>query len=370
MSRCVLRCDARDNRHPPCDPDRSLPPTHRSGDEADMGPCEQFGGSAHTAPSLCHDPRRIGSCAGAASTGQNAAVHITKLSSTDGFLAVDLPAAPRSVGVIRCARKILTDGAVLLARSITYSHASFGLNVSGASAAVNAEGDGRDAALQAAVGELAERVGSGALHLDPGKGVAVADVAPWSLPPPAFAAADAVATGVLAAALATVGPLDGRTVMIEAGAPCASAIETAFAAAKAVPDVRPLTEFGHGELAIVGSRPGIVDHSVAGGWSFGALIASGPVPVTARGLAVLEAAGTTVVPDFLSLAGPHLLRSVGDEPASLDAIGARIRDAVAAAATEASDADAPGGLFLAACRRAEAHLLTWVDQLPFGRPLA
>ncbi len=70
------------------------------------------------------------------------------------------------------------------------------------------------------------------------------------------------------------------------------------------------------------------------------------------------------------LAGPHLLRAVGDEPASLDAIGARIRDAVAAAATEASDADAPGGLFLAACRRAEAHLLTWVDQLPFGRPLA
>jgi hypothetical protein len=82
--------------------------------------------------------------------------------------------------------------------------------------------------------------------------------------------------------------------------------------------------------------------------------------VTARALAVLGRADVVVVPDFLSTAGPLL--------AALDAHGGdpmeRVHDAVAAFTGEGT------GLFMAAVRRAEDHLSSWQDALPFGRPLA
>lgn len=43
-----------------------------------------------------------------------------KISSTDAFIIFDLGDVP-SVGVTRLARKVLVDGAELLARSTTYS---------------------------------------------------------------------------------------------------------------------------------------------------------------------------------------------------------------------------------------------------------
>ena len=67
-------------------------------------------------------------------------VKIHKLESTDAFIAFDLDDAP-SVGITRLARKVLQDGAQLLARSTTYSFASFGIQMGGGSAGINAAGD-------------------------------------------------------------------------------------------------------------------------------------------------------------------------------------------------------------------------------------
>ena len=84
-----------------------------------------------------------------------------KLTSTDGFIAFDLDDAP-AVGIVRMAPKVLRDGAELLARSTTYAAASFGLQVGGASAGINAKPEGRDEALAAFTEEVEELVASGA----------------------------------------------------------------------------------------------------------------------------------------------------------------------------------------------------------------
>ena len=70
--------------------------------------------------------------------------------------------------------------------------------------------------------------------------------------------------------------------------------------------------------------------------------------------------GVVVVPDFLSTAAPTL--------AAVDPDGAdpmlRVHDAVADLAGEGTN------LWMAAVAKAEQHLLTWQEQLPFGRPLS
>ena len=86
--------------------------------------------------------------------GQNAAVTVTKLTSTDAFYVVDLPDAPVATGVVRWAKKILLGGAEDLARSLTYSYAVLGQQVSGASAGINAEPDGRAEAIAHFVTEV------------------------------------------------------------------------------------------------------------------------------------------------------------------------------------------------------------------------
>src|SRR3546814_510737 len=98
-----------------------------------------------------------------------APVRIHKLSSTDAFVAFDLDDTP-SVGVTRLARKVLTDGAELLARSTTYAFASFGVRMGGASAGINAEGDGRDPAVAAFVEEMRSAVADGRWATAPAPG--------------------------------------------------------------------------------------------------------------------------------------------------------------------------------------------------------
>src|SRR3546814_9868608 len=101
---------------------------------------------------------------------------IQKLTSTDGFIAFDLGGAP-AVGVVRLAPKVLRDGAELLARSTTYAAASFGLNVGGGSAGINAKPEGRDAALAAFLEEAAPLVESGRWLPTPGVGLSADDLA-------------------------------------------------------------------------------------------------------------------------------------------------------------------------------------------------
>lgn len=94
---------------------------------------------------------------------------IHRLTSTDAFVVVDLPGTSSATGIVRCARKILTDGAELLARSVTYSAASFDAQISGASGGINAEGDARGAAIAAFAAEAPTLIPGLRLELTAGK---------------------------------------------------------------------------------------------------------------------------------------------------------------------------------------------------------
>ena len=128
---------------------------------------------------------------------------------------------------------------------------------------------------------------------------------------------------------------------------------------------------GEAEVLVAGSKVGLIDHELAGklvaGGALRAVVPCGPVAVTAKALAVLQRGGVTVVPDFLSTAGVVF----GSWPADGTALeGALTRAGADVAAVLDEVAAADDGLFVAACRRAEAFLATWCEDRPFGRPLA
>ena len=87
---------------------------------------------------------------------------VDKLTSADGFVVTDLDDAATSVGIVRLAPKVLRDGAQLLARSVTYAFASFGIaGHGGASGAINAKPDGRDEAVAAFLEAVRPRAEAG-----------------------------------------------------------------------------------------------------------------------------------------------------------------------------------------------------------------
>jgi hypothetical protein len=354
-----------------------------------------------------------------AGIGQTPEVGLQRLSSTDAFVVVDLDGAERADGVIRWAKKVLVDGARTLARSRTYAWAILGERVSGASAGVSAPPEDRATAITRAVEELGERIAGGALSLDPGKGVSPAELAAWEavdtrsgrlrspsgLGAGSTLADDLLAAGAVAAAAAALGGLDGRTVALEGAGSAGPALVRAIDAAGGrlvavataggarIADVPPAEELAalwaeHGDgltahlgderpasapletdadLLLCGSRSGVVDHELAGRSTHRVVVPVGPVPLTARALAVTSARGATYVPDFVSTAGPLIgARPDGapDPDALRDEAGRRIGEL-----TERILAGGPSP-FLAACGIAEEFLASWRDELPFGRPLA
>jgi hypothetical protein len=282
-------------------------------------------------------------------------VTVEKLAGTDGFVVVDLDDATTSVGVVRLAPKVLRDGAELLARTVTYAFAAFGVaGHGGASAGINAKPEARDDALAAFLDEMRPRAESGALALSPGLGLGPDDLAPlgWSVPDPGVAAEGALAAAKVA------GPLDWRTAAVVGGGPVAEAATAQLEAAGAtLADARFDAPC---DVLFVAGKAGVLDHPTAEGVQASLVVPLTAVPVTARALAVLKRAGRTVVPDFLSTAAPLL---AAHDPGGGDPVQ-RVRDATIALA-EAGD-----GMWLAAAEQAEANLATWTDAKPFGRPLA
>ena len=282
-----------------------------------------------------------------------------KLSSTEGFIAFDLDEAP-AVGVVRLAPKVLRDGAELLARSTTYAAASFGLNVGGGSAGISSKPEDRDAAVKAFLEEVAPLVEQGRWLPGPGSGMTPADLSALGREQDRARAFDPVLAGRSAAAAAAgaLGGLEGKRLVLVGAGP---ALE---AAADAVTVAGGSAETGSFDSAadalLVAGKAGVLEHDLAETASAAVVVPVTPVPVTARALAVLGRAGIVVVPDFLSTAAPLL--------AALDAGSGdpleRVRAAVAELASEGT------GMWRAAVLRAEAHLRTWQDELPFGRPLA
>jgi glutamate dehydrogenase (NAD(P)+) len=335
-------------------------------------------------------------------------VAITKLTTVEGFVVIDLPAAAGggvvSTGIVRCAPSILQSGAADLARSLTYSYASLGMARGGASAGINAPADGRSAAIAAFVAEVAPLAGSGTFLPDAGKGVTDEDLTPLRSADPRVAVSTKVrdrliATGAVAAAEHAVGALDGRAVAIEGYDEAArqlvglliergAKIVAVSTPKGSVRDDAGLSPFelakgagivGDGadpafkvlgapcDVLFTGSKMGAVDHKGAAFVTAKAVVPTAPIPVTAKALATLRRAGTVVLPDFVVLTGP-LLAAWGAPGREPDAIETETAATVAAILTEVA-AHAEGPL-LGACERAEAFLRSWRDTLPFGRPLA
>ena len=285
-----------------------------------------------------------------------AAVKVQRLSSTDGFVVWDLEEATTSAGVVRLAPKVLQDGAVLLARTVTYTFASFGVaSAAGASAAVNAKPDDRDQAWTAFLDEVRPLAESGKLRLAPGLGTTPDDVAPlgWSEPDATLLAAGAVAAAKVG------GPLDGsRTAAVVGSGPVVDAVTSELKAAD--------TTLVDGrfdaacDVLFVAGKAGVLDHPTAEVVEAKVVVPLTPVPVTARALAILGRAGRVVIPDFLSTAAPLLATH---DPDGGDPVQ-RIREATIALAEKGT------GTWLAAAVRAEEFLATWAREKPFGRPLA
>jgi glutamate dehydrogenase/leucine dehydrogenase len=327
-----------------------------------------------------------------------------KLKTVDAFVVVDLDDAPVSTGIVRSAPTILASGAADLARTLTYSYASLGMQRGGASAGINAADDARAAAIEAFVAEVDPLLASGTCLPDAGKGVPDDRLAPLRAGDPRTPVSDRtrdrlVAVAAVAAAEHALGPLEGRTVAIEGYDEPArqivgeviergAKVVSVSTAKGSVRDDAGLSPFelakgagivGEGadpafkvlgadcDVLFVGSKMGALDHKGAAFVTAKAVVPTGPIPVTAKALATLRRAGSVVLPDFVVLAGPLLAAWAAGAPADAE-LEAATRDAVTGILGEvAAHADGP---LLGACERAEAFLRTWRSSLPFGRPLA
>lgn len=337
---------------------------------------------------------------------------IQKLDTVDAFIVFDIVDADASVGAVRLAPKILRDGAKTMARSLTYQFASFSLKVGGASVGINAHKEKRTEAMSAFVDDVEPLVRDRRLLVDPGKGVTLGDLeiliesdvrSPlyWSEGP------NLRALGVAQSAKAVLGDLNGRSVAIEGfdsmGAVLAAELGKLGAKTTSVStpagtvidstgidpgalreawdaNANSLVDHLGGEVKgpgaivdldvdaiFVGSKIGIIDHVEAANVKASVVVPTGPVPVTAKALAVLRSAGVVVLPDFITTAGA-LFAAFPPEGRTAD----DLREAVVRRIPEALKEviDHPAGPLLGACERAEEFLSTWQQELPFGRPLA
>ena len=301
---------------------------------------------------------------------------LQKLKSTDAFVVIDLPEAPAS-GVVRRARKILQGGAKDLARSATYTFGAFGLERSGASAGVNAEGDAVGEAMASFVTELTPQVADGSLYLDAGKGVDSESVSGLrdASSVGEFAGSEIMLVqGVLAAtAWALGGTLAGKTVAIEGPTLAPSSLPQALNAAGATVvdvwgvDEKPWLVWGaEVDAVLAGSKAGTLTHQGTEFIKARAIVPWGPIPVTTKAFAQLNRQGSVqVLPDFVSASGGLIAGFIDGDQDS-------VRASVAQRVTEVLDAGAASddGVLLGACYQAEAFIESWLGSKPFGRPLA
>jgi len=346
--------------------------------------------------------------------GHSWSVSTAKFSAPDpspasGFLITDLDGADAADGVVRCAKKVLMDGARTMARSRTYAWALLEQRRSGASVGISAAGD-REGGIAAFLDAVGAASASGTLVLDAAKGVGRDELGPLRAVDPRHDGDDAelLATSLVASLATVPGGLEGRTVGIEGAGSASAAIVRALAGSGArpttigLPDrtvvLSPDTDWellagafdpagaalddsfpavasivaelptdavlsADVDVLVCGSKLGLVDHDVAAAVSASVIAPVGPAPVTAKGLAVAGRNGVLVLPDFLTTAGP-LQRFLVEGP---DAQVGAARSAAGRCAELAAD---PRGAYLGACVVAESFLSSWRDELPFGRPLA
>ncbi len=298
---------------------------------------------------------------------------VQKLASTDAFVVVDFPDAPAS-GIVRRAKKILQSSATDMARSATYTFAVFGHQRSGASAGINAIDGPHVDAISAFVEELRSQTSSGQLQLLPGKGVSADDLAGNGTSSTAGSAKVLTAGLVASTGWALGGTLEGKRIAIEQTAtarPPASLAPTLEAMGATVVEVadveaKPWLIWGADvDVILAGSKLGVLTHKGAEMVTASAIVPWGPAPVTTKAFAILSRSGTTLLPDFVTASGPLL---AGVLPGESSAVIGQIVSDINSVLDETGGHDE--GLFLGACKKAEAFIKTWQDTLPFGRPLA
>lgn len=293
-----------------------------------------------------------------------------KLTSTDGFVVLDLDDAPMAIGIVRSAPKVLVDGANWLARSETYRYAFFGRKVSGASAAVNAPVDAKAEAVASFVTELAGDAFS-TVHLSAGRGISADDLAGLRSRDPRpeswWSERDALtAAGIVAAAGQASGGFSGRTVAIETFDAMTSLLPELFRVAGATVVETDVSEDANAvlhadvDVLVAGSKVGLIGDANAANVVARLIVPSGPMPVTAKAFAAFGRREVIVLPDFVTTSGHLAAWPVdGSSTDAAELVGA----AIAQVMTHEK------GPLLGACEVAEAFLGTWAT-VPFGRPIA
>lgn len=301
---------------------------------------------------------------------------VQKLSTTNAFVVTDISGAPAG-GLVRVAKKILQSSAAEMARTASYCFASFGIERSGASAGINAVGEDVTSSVAKFVHELAPVAAANELHLSPAKGVpaaALAELIDSDQRHPDAGAPAATVASVMAATQWALGANPGVSdlrVALEGPAshPVVRGLSTALDALGAEVVILADLESQPGatiwnqevDLILCGSKLGVLSHHQATAITAKAVIPWGPSPVTTRAFSKLREIDCQLIPDFISSGGAQMAGYLDN---GITGVGP------ATNAKLESLAGHPDGIFLAACYDAEAFLASWVDDLPFGRPLA
>jgi len=294
-------------------------------------------------------------------------VKIIEFERSDAYAMVDIEESELVVGPIRSARKVLQRTTTDLVRHATYSLAIHGIDGTGGAVALNLDPGHND--RQSTIGSFTEELldwasGAGFIAAS-GIGVELADlggVAGREAPP---------STAALIAASAVGSMLDnegGRVVIAstQAETELSSALEAAGES-----DIERIEDLStaltsESKATFVRGKTGALTHGTLADTNAAQIIGLQPLTTTARGLAVAGRRDAVIVPDFVSGAGPYLaaISDIDDPEALLADIAERTR--AARSGWETSGV----GAFVAACETAEAHMRTWTENLPFGRPLA
>jgi glutamate dehydrogenase (NAD(P)+) len=347
-------------------------------------------------------------------------VRVLRLETVDAIVAFDLPDAPRSAGGTRLASDVTEREGRLLARAMTYKYAVLGIRVGGAKGLVRARPENAATAMTRYCTEIRPLIASGRFATGADLGTSERDFAP--LRPPGWDAhvlnslVDGVpfedvltGYGVVAAAEAALGGLEGRTVAVEGLGKVGGGVvrEVARRGGRLVavstidgavldpagldPDQLLAARAEHGDALVAhvgrdvlptdalfeapvdvlvpGARTGVLDGDRAARVAAGSVIPAANVPYTADGLATLRARGIAAHADFVCNAA-----AVVGYWARPDTPQQDVLDHIEGVVTERVEAtrDAAEGPFAAACRLADEFLATWCepDARPDGLPLA
>ncbi len=357
----------------------------------------------------------------------------TQLQSTPGFVIYDVADAENYVGPARLGAKLIPSNATMLARHLTYVFATLGMRRSGATIGLKSDPADAAAAVDALATELAEEFSSQRLLTTPGLRLDSAMLAPVlahdQRNPIANDGRNAISfgdeligVGAATAAAAAIGSgsgslsnksvaiegfgaqglaiarevlaLGGSIVAISTAKSCVTgnfdgaALTAALTATIEYPSedaakiVSTLVE-SHGgsagkpwqiwgsdnvDVIFCGSKPGALsgEGATTVAEKGTAVVAWSAAAISSKALAELRKAGVIAVADFVSAVGPAL-----SWWANSDTTHDQLREQTSTKVSQvmAETADHDDGYYMAACYRAEQFMSTWLDELPFGRPL-